>query len=254
MIRIERIRRLQGFFKYAPVEGRYRVAIIDDAHLMNRQAQNALLKTLEEPPPGRVLILVTSKPFLLLSTVRSRCRRTRFAALPFEALQHLLIERFGISPEQAAALAAMSGGSAARALEIKSTNFLDLRDRVIAAVTEPESLGIAGLLEFSLSVSSDRKKVKDAIEMGMTWVRDLLVAQVRSDPATLIHRDLLDRIFATAQHHSSKQLTLVYDELLRASQLVEAETNFNANLTMDVMVLRIARILAGPTLGVSSAC
>ena len=90
MIRIERVRLLQNSFKFAPAEARFRIAVIDDAHLMNRSAQNALLKTLEEPPPARVIVLVTSKPFLLLSTVRSRCRRVRFGPIPLETLCAIL--------------------------------------------------------------------------------------------------------------------------------------------------------------------
>ncbi len=61
MIRIEGIRRIQSFFKFAPVECDYRIALVDDAHMMNRSAQNAILKTLEEPPQGRLLVLVTSE-------------------------------------------------------------------------------------------------------------------------------------------------------------------------------------------------
>ncbi len=80
-IRIDRIRNLQAFFKYSPIEAPYRVIVIDDAHTMNRAAQNALLKTLEEPPSFGVLILITSKPSSLLPTVLSRLRKIKFAPL-----------------------------------------------------------------------------------------------------------------------------------------------------------------------------
>ncbi len=90
MIRIEQVRGIQRFFQFAPVEGHQRVVVIDDAHTMNRSAQNALLKTLEEPPTRRILILVTSKPYVLLPTVRSRCRRVRFAPLASSTLAPLL--------------------------------------------------------------------------------------------------------------------------------------------------------------------
>jgi DNA polymerase III subunit delta' len=251
MIRIERVRLLQNAFKFAPAEARFRIAVIDDAHLMNRSAQNALLKTLEEPPPARILVLVTAKPFLLLSTVRSRCRRVRFGPIPFDSLCAVLEGRMGLAPEKAQALAAAAGGSVSRALEMDTANFPRLRQQVVAALTDPGSIGIAGLLELSAAISTDRKKAIDAIEIATSWIRDLLVLEAEGGAAEVINRDLLDRMLDSAQHQDGEQLLMVYDELLRASQHVESDVNVNRNMATDVMFLRIARILAGPTLGVT---
>ncbi len=175
MIRIERVRNIRSFFQYAPVEGSFRVCVIDDAHTMNRSAQNGLLKTLEEPPAGRVLILVTSKPALLLPTVRSRCRRLRFGPIPPGPLQALLQER-GVPAEQAAILSSMSGGSLSRAWEMSQSNFLALREKVIAALTESHERGIRADLELSAEIAKDRHTASEAIEIGLTWVRDLLLS------------------------------------------------------------------------------
>ena len=122
---------------------------------------------------------------------------------------------------------------------------------MIEAITNPGSLGIAGILELSAAISADRKKTVDAIEIAASWVRDLLVQKSPGCADDVINRDLLDRMGDTAQHREGEQLLMVYDELLKASQLVEAETNINRNLATDVMLIRIARILAGPTLGVT---
>jgi len=252
MIRIERVRSVQSFFRYAPVEGRYRVSIIDDAHLMNRAAQNALLKTLEEPPSARMLILVTGKPSLLLPTVRSRCRRIRFGPIPSDLLASLLQHEWGIPPEQAQVLTAMSGGSVSRALEIGSSAFLGLRQEILASLSTPSQRGIAGLLELSATISSDRAKTAQAIEIAQTWIRDVLVKKISYDPSTIMNGDMLDRISFAAQHHDGEDLVSVYDELAKASELLDADFNVNRNLATDVLLMRIARILAGPTLGIAS--
>lgn len=252
MIRIERVRSVQGFFRYAPVEGRYRVTIIDDAHTMNRSAQNALLKTLEEPPPSRMLILVTDKPSLLLPTVRSRCRRMRFGPIPTDSLASLLQRQSGLPRERAQVLAAMSGGSVSRALEIGSPAFSGLRQEVVAALSAPAGRGIAGLLEWSAAISSDRARTLQVIEIARTWIRDVLVAKTHYNPSTIMNADMLDRISFAAQHHDEEDLVSVYEELVKASELVEADFNVNKNLATDVLLMRIARILAGPTLGVAS--
>lgn len=251
IIRIERIRELQGRFRYAPVEGRYRVAIIDDAHLMNRSAQNALLKILEEPPPARILILVSSKPLLLLPTVRSRCRRIRFGPVPSKAIAAFLEARHGLESERAALLAAMSGGSAGRAIAMADTNFTDLREQVISVLADPGSYGIGGLLEFSGKISAYRSTALDAIEIASTWIRDLIVQEIGSETQTMIHVDSLDRIAETAQHHTSEELLSAYAELVGAAELIEAPINVNRNLVIDLMLLKVARVLAGPDMGLT---
>lgn len=253
IIRIERIRSLRNFFRYAPVEGRFRVAVLDDAHAMNRSSQNALLKTLEEPPPGRILILVTANPFLLLPTVRSRCRRVRFGPLPVDALAKLLSHDKGVPEEKAQTLAAMSCGSVARALDLNASGFLELRDKVVSFLEHPGSDGVAGLLEFSADLVSDEKRMADAIEVAVTWIRDVLISKIASDTPSLIHRDSLDRILLAAQHQSTEQLLLVYEELTKAAALLESDINVNGNLVADLMFLRITHALAGPSLGLASA-
>ena len=245
MIRIDRVRHIQSFFQFAPVEAFYRVAIIDDAHSMNRAAQNALLKTLEEPPAGRVLILVTSKPFLLLPTVRSRCRRIRFGPIRNDILAEIL-EQQGLDREKVSLVAATSGGSVARALEMSASHFLDLRRQMIDMLADSQSVGIRGNLELSAEISKDRDLALDAIGIALSWVRDLLAVKEGSVGSGIINSDLLDRIVFSAEHLTREQLFSIYDELVKASELVEAEINVNRNLIMDVLLLRIRRILAEP--------
>lgn len=251
MIRIDRVRTIREFFQCAPIEGSFRVCVIDDAHTMNRSAQNALLKTLEEPPSGRVLILISSKPALLLPTVRSRCRRVRFGPIPLAELSAILVQR-GIAEEKASVLAAMSAGSVSRALEMNQSNFLALREKVIAALTDLAGNGIRETMAFSAEISKDRRTVTEALEIGVTWIRDVLWGAAGCDLSQAVHRDFLDRIGAATQHLSSDQLFSVYDELVKASELIESEINVNRNLVTDVMLFRISRIISGPTMGVTA--
>lgn len=246
LIRIDRIRNLQSSFKYAPVEGNWRVVIIDDAHLMNRAAQNALLKTLEEPPISRMIILVTAKPNFLLSTVRSRCRRIRFGSLG-EAAMTKILSRRGVPQERARILADLSSGSVARANDMDSPHFMEMRDRIIKVLVNPSSLGFAGMLELSAEISADRRTALDAVEIAKSWVRDLLLRNIGSFDG--VEGDSLDIIALAPQHHSSEQLLSVYDELTTASELIQADINVNRNLVTDVMLLKVMRILAAPTLG-----
>ncbi|MGC8660623.1 MAG: DNA polymerase III subunit delta', partial [Desulfomonilaceae bacterium] len=134
-IRIDSVRQIHSFLKYSPVEAQYRVIIIDDAHLLNRSAQNALLKTLEEPPGSSLLILVTSRASALLSTVKSRLRHVRFGPLERSLISEELVRRKRIPSDQAASLAGLASGSLGRALELLSVNTLKFRNSLTDFLT-----------------------------------------------------------------------------------------------------------------------
>jgi len=106
----EAVREIQG----RPFEARARAFVIDDAHAMTEQAGNALLKSLEEPPPTSHVFLVTPSPQALLPTIRSRCQRLRFSPLPAPLLETHLREQLGLAPEEARLRAVLSGAAWAR--------------------------------------------------------------------------------------------------------------------------------------------
>ncbi len=114
-IRIDEIREVLRQVGFRPFEARRRVVIVDDAEAMGREAQSALLKTLEEPPPGSIIILVTAQPGLLLDTVRSRCPTVRFGPLDVADLTRWLMAHEGLAEAQARSVAATSNGSLAAA-------------------------------------------------------------------------------------------------------------------------------------------
>ncbi len=250
-IRIDRIRALQQFFAYAPMEGRCRVALIDDAHLMNPAAQNALLKTLEEPPPKRVIVLVTSNASVLLPTVLSRCRRIRFGPLAREVIASHLQREKGTDPQKAWVVAGMAGGSLARALEIDTARFLDFRDRLEAAIAEPGSLGLKGLLELSAHIAAHEDMAGPVTDMAASIVRDLLVEKVAAGQEKPPLDEIGNPIPPRAEYYCEYDLMRAYNEICRAAELLRLPMNLNKNLVMDVMLLKIARIMAGPTWGVT---
>src|SRR5207248_3646382 len=114
-IKIDQVREVVERTAYRPFEGKRRVVIVDEADALVGQAQNALLKTLEEPPPSSVFILVTSRPDVLLPTVRSRCPELRFRPLSPADIAAALIAR-GTPEAEAHAVAATANGSLGEAL------------------------------------------------------------------------------------------------------------------------------------------
>lgn len=119
---------------YRPFEGKHRVFILDDADRLSSECQNALLKTLEEPPPSSSFVLVTSRPELVLITVRSRCPMLRFGRLPVPDVEHVLIEKHGVDGPRAREAALAGEGSVGRALLEASDEGAATRDLVEQAL------------------------------------------------------------------------------------------------------------------------
>jgi DNA polymerase-3 subunit delta' len=126
-IKVEQVRDVIERAGYRPFEGRRRVVIVEDAEALLPAAQNALLKTLEEPPPSTVFLLVTARPDGLLPTVRSRCPLLRFGPLTEDEIVGALVSG-GKSERQARAVAAVADGSIGRALEAEAGELLEARD------------------------------------------------------------------------------------------------------------------------------
>jgi DNA polymerase-3 subunit delta' len=120
VVSMEQVRGAIDSSGYRPFEGRLRVFIFDDADRLSSEVQNALLKTLEEPPPSSSFILVSSRPELLLPTVRSRCPMLRFGRLSPLEIEGLLVERHGFDAQQARAASLVGEGSVAQALASSS--------------------------------------------------------------------------------------------------------------------------------------
>ena len=124
-IPVDEARQLPEFFSKSPGSGAYRVAIIDAADDLNVNAANAVLKTLEEPPPRGVLLLISHRPGALLPTLRSRCRRLAFAPPPPEAALQWLVEQADVSSEAAESLLAIARGAPGRALQLAQAGALE---------------------------------------------------------------------------------------------------------------------------------
>ena len=177
-IRIEQVRRLQERLSLRPLEAAHKVALLIGAHAMNPPAQNALLKTLEEPPRDTVLILVSSAPDKLLPTIRSRCSKAGFGPLPV----HFIAERVvalkkGVGQAAAEQVAAMAGGSRARALELDPDALAERRE-LVGRFEALDRGDARGWLQLAESMGEDRRSAEVALEVLQAWLRDVAVAQV----------------------------------------------------------------------------
>ncbi len=172
-IRVDAVRDIIDRINLRPAAGRLCV-IIDDAHLMNENAQNALLKTLEECPDYCVFYLITDKPDALLPTIRSRCSRYRFAPLGDDEVSGILTG-LGVDSETAENVAPEAGGSAGRAYEsANDENYAGLRSRAVRALSSVRRPSdVAGAFSIIKDDKDDARRILDIYE---TIARRLMLA------------------------------------------------------------------------------
>jgi DNA polymerase-3 subunit delta' len=134
VIPVEETRRISEFFSKSPASAPHRVAIVDAVDDLNPFGANAILKTLEEPPPHGVLLMVSHSPGRLLPTIRSRCRRLAFPPLGLEETAAFVRHREDVSAEDALRLARMAGGAPGRAWALAGAKAIDMDDAARALI------------------------------------------------------------------------------------------------------------------------
>jgi DNA polymerase III subunit delta' len=174
-IKISSIRDIKKFIAMNYSDIAYRIILISDAHLMNEEAQNALLKNLEEPPEGIIFILCTPFPNLLRDTIRSRCWQISFQPLANIDIKQILVEYFSIDDLIAEEVAPFAAGSVITALKLLDQDFELLRDRTIYILRY--SFGRkyhSALSEFNnILADNSAETLKLLVQMLVKWLIDV---------------------------------------------------------------------------------
>jgi len=237
-IRIGEIRYLQNQMKFKPFEGGKRIFIIVDADKMNITAANALLKTLEEPSPSNILILVTSRPYQLPLTILSRCQHLRFNPLQRETIASFLQDRLSMDAESARVFASSSGGSIGKALEMSRDAFLTLRNTILSKISENRMEDPLNVLSFAGDFGKDRREIIDRINILRTCYRDALVYKETAKMERLINQDCVETIKSIADRLSGRD---ILNNIKTVGWALDAiDRNANKALTLEAMMFRIA--------------
>ena len=244
-IKIEQVREVVDRAAYRPFEGKRRCVIIDGADALAPAAQNALLKTLEEPPSMSVFILVTARPDVLLPTVLSRCPKLTFRPLSPNEIADALIRR-GQHATAARAVAAAAGGSLGRALEAQAEDFVQARDVAQQVLTHASSTseprrrieGAKALLANTGSGSaSDRGRLTAHLLAMASILRDVALLSTRADQSRLANPDValaLDRLTQAYQGPRGIRAFAAVDRALAA-----VERNASVKIVADWLVLEL---------------
>jgi DNA polymerase-3 subunit delta' len=235
-IRIEQIRAMIGEIAYQPFEGRYRVMILDPAEQMKVETANCMLKTLEEPASRSVMILVTTNPYILLETIRSRARMLLFGGIPAEQIVDHLIRKHGRSPAEARLAAALNNGSLGAALEFDAQEYLKVRDealRFVSILLRRSSFAAASTAVSA--VAKNKESFPVWLEATTGLLRDVYFAQVA--PERIVQADIRDDLKKLAREVSHERVIAAIEagKQLRTGLL----HNVNRQIALEALFLSI---------------
>ena len=237
-IKIEQIRALKHRLRFKPLEGRYRVTVISNSQHLKVEAANALLKVLEEPPADNLIILTAIETTALLPTIVSRCLHLPLQPLAAVEISAHLGKIHSVSPERAAVIARLSGGSLSRAMALLDEKKLGRRNLILEAVAEIHKCRITELLAAISRWKGDNLDLQQDLEWLKTWIRDLLVQKFEAtDSVGLLNSDLADKIKATAAHMSSYHLLQFFDLVCTVQGAIGY--NVNRRLSLETLLLSL---------------
>lgn len=237
-IAVGQIRRVRAMLDYPPHGHRGRVVIFEKADQMTTEAQNALLKTLEEPGTRTYLLLTTAQPTKLLPTILSRCSRLELAPLAPDVLLGILERKAPELDVTTRNLAAnLSSGSVTTALALAEQKLQELTTRIADIDEALRRASVPALLQLADEMAKDKPRLKTTLELLALWYRDVLHSATVGEQA-LAYSHLADQLRERGEQLGVAGATARIEAALRALDLLTTR-NANSRLTVESMLLRM---------------
>lgn len=235
-IKIDQIRELQQDIQVKPYQADRKVYIIENAQAMTVQAQNALLKTLEEPPSFAVLLLLADGTQGLLPTILSRCQILKLHRRTIEEIGRIIQINTGLSEDESQIFARLADGLPGRGLELaRSQEFSRLREDVFAFVQKLGRQDGLDILEDTLFFLERRDRIDAILDCLTLWLRDLLVLKETGDASLIVNLDKISLFNQQIEFFTTVKIKNMIEEIERCRRMLKGNANFQ--LTIENMLL-----------------
>lgn len=222
-----------------PYSNSHKVYIVEDAELMNNAAQNAILKTIEEPPEYAVIILLTTNISALLQTVLSRCVKLDMQPLKKEVVKKYLMEKEKVVDYQADIAVSFAGGNLGKAIELsKSQDFAEMLDEVIQLLRYIKDMQAYEVVAAVKRASEYKFRFTDYIDLMILWFRDVLVYKASQNVNELIFKDEIQTIKKHAAKSSYNGIEHILEAMNKAKLRLKANVNFDVAIEMMFLTIR----------------
>jgi DNA polymerase III subunit delta' len=230
-ISIQQVRELERELNYRSFTGKRKIAIIDPATLLNLSSQNALLKTLEEPPKDSLIILIAANVGGLLPTLRSRCLRLSFAPLTRQEVASYLQSQHDIPRADADFIAALSLGSIGAALALDHDEMVERRRIWLGMLSALKPGDYQAAMAAAEALAGERDETLKFLKWAESWYRDLLVQGVANDATELVNLDMHSEIAQQASDGDVEKNLRIIAQAGRAAAAVQR--NLNRRMVME---------------------
>lgn len=221
-----------------PYQGPYKIYIIDRAELMTTEAQNALLKTIEEPPQYVVIMLLTENAELLLPTVASRCVMLKLRYIKDTLIRQYLMERLKLPDYKADLCTAFAQGNMGQAIMLaNSEHFNEIREEAVHLLKNVHSMELSDIIQAINRIVPYKLEINDYLDVIMVWYRDVLLYKATKDIDTVVFKEQINAIKECASKSSYEGVQLILTSFDRAKSRLKANVNFE--LVMELLFLTI---------------
>lgn len=221
-----------------PYQGPYKVYIIPQADMMTPQAQNALLKTIEEPPEYAVIMLLTENADTLLPTINSRCVMLKLRNIKDTLIKKYLMETMQVPDYKADMCTAFAQGNMGRAIMLaNSEHFNEIRDEAVQLLKYINEMELSEIVQAVSRITAYKLEINDYLDIIMIWYRDVLLYKATKDMDKVVFKDQIKYIKERAKRSSYEGIELIIEGLEKAKARLKANVNFD--LVMELLFLTI---------------
>ncbi len=222
-----------------PYASPYKIYIVDEAEKMKAPAQNALLKTIEEPPAYGVILLLTSNADAFLPTVLSRCIRLDLKPVPEDKLKTYLMHSHGVVDYQADVCVAFSQGVVGKAIALAtSESFNEIKDAALQLVERIPDIELSEMIAAVKQIGEFKLSINDYFDLLMIWYRDVLLYKATADANSVIFKDRVHEIKRQANRFSYHAIECKLNALDKAKARLNANVNFDLVIELLLLTLK----------------
>jgi len=238
-ISVDDIRKqVNGDVAIKPYSSPRKVYLINEAEKMNVQAQNALLKTLEEPPAYAVILLLTSNVNTFLPTILSRCVMLNMKPVPDELVKKYLCNQLQVPDYKAEVCAAFARGNIGKAKALASSEEFDnIKAEALSLLKYIQDMELNEIIAAVKKITEYKLEINDYLDICAIWYRDALLFKATNDVNHLIFREEIQALRRTAQRSSYEGIETIIKALDTAKRRLDANVNFE--LVMELLMLTI---------------
>ncbi len=221
-----------------PYQGPYKIYIIPEADKMTPQAQNALLKTIEEPPHYAVIFLLTENAELLLPTINSRCVMLKLRNIKDTLIKKYLMEKMEVPDYKADVCTAFARGNVGRAIMLaNSEHFNEIREEAVQLLKYIQEMEISEIVNAVNHITAYKLEISDYLDIIMIWFRDVLLYKATKEIDKVVFKDQIQYIKERAKRSSYEGIEIIIESLDKAKARLKANVNFE--LVMELLFLTI---------------